>query len=97
MHVVSSARRREFLQTSAITAGALAMGPAWWRQALAQTPTTPGPGPYGPLGALDPVTAIRVPAGFKVRQIAAGKAIEGDTSTLEDPAVLERLAETDAV
>ena len=65
-------RRREFLQTSAITAGALAMGPAWWRQALAQTPATPGPGPYGPLGPLDPVTGIRVPAGFKVRQIAAG-------------------------
>ncbi|MFK7601507.1 acetate--CoA ligase [Deinococcus sp. SM5_A1] len=32
-----------------------------------------------------------------LRQIAAGKAIEGDTSTLEDPGVLERLAETDAV
>ncbi|CAM3388097.1 acetate--CoA ligase [Deinococcus saxicola] len=32
-----------------------------------------------------------------LRQIAAGKAIEGDTSTLEDPSVLERLAETDAV
>lgn len=32
-----------------------------------------------------------------LRQIAAGRAIEGDTSTLEDPGVLERLAETDAV
>ncbi|QFP77843.1 acetate--CoA ligase [Deinococcus sp. AJ005] len=32
-----------------------------------------------------------------LRQIAAGKAIEGDTSTLEDPGVLERLAETNAV
>ncbi|GGO39482.1 acetate--CoA ligase [Deinococcus humi] len=32
-----------------------------------------------------------------LRQIAAGKAIEGDTSTLEDPGVLERLAETAAV
>ncbi|MPY66772.1 acetate--CoA ligase [Deinococcus sp. SDU3-2] len=29
-----------------------------------------------------------------LRQIAAGKAIEGDTSTLEDPSVLERLAAT---
>ncbi|MFC4638478.1 acetate--CoA ligase [Deinococcus hohokamensis] len=29
-----------------------------------------------------------------LRQIAAGKAIEGDTSTLEDPGVLERLAAT---
>ncbi len=32
-----------------------------------------------------------------LRQIAAGRAIEGDTSTLEDPGVLERLAETAAV
>ncbi|CAM3731496.1 acetate--CoA ligase [Deinococcus frigens] len=32
-----------------------------------------------------------------LRQIAAGKEIQGDTSTLEDPAVLERLAETAAV
>ena len=65
-------RRREFLQTSAISAGALAMGPLWWRNALAQTPTTPGAGPYGPLGPIDPLTGIRVPSGFKVRQIAAG-------------------------
>uniref|UniRef100_UPI002869D7F5 acetate--CoA ligase n=1 Tax=Deinococcus sp. TaxID=47478 RepID=UPI002869D7F5 len=32
-----------------------------------------------------------------LRQIAAGRDIEGDTSTLEDPSVLERLAATDAV
>ncbi|GGL86124.1 acetyl-coenzyme A synthetase [Deinococcus aerolatus] len=32
-----------------------------------------------------------------LRQIAAGRAIEGDTSTLEDPGVLDRLAETPAV
>ncbi|THF85923.1 acetate--CoA ligase [Deinococcus sp. KSM4-11] len=32
-----------------------------------------------------------------LRQIAAGKAIEGDTSTLEDPSVLERLAATESV
>ncbi|MFC4427963.1 acetate--CoA ligase [Deinococcus navajonensis] len=32
-----------------------------------------------------------------LRQIAAGKAIEGDTSTLEDPGVLERLAATPPV
>ncbi|MEF2278788.1 acetate--CoA ligase [Deinococcus sp. YIM 134068] len=32
-----------------------------------------------------------------LRQIAAGKEIQGDTSTLEDPAVLERLAGTQAV
>jgi acetyl-CoA synthetase len=31
-----------------------------------------------------------------LRQIAAGQAIEGDTSTLEDPGVLERLAATPA-
>ncbi|MBZ9715174.1 acetate--CoA ligase [Deinococcus multiflagellatus] len=32
-----------------------------------------------------------------LRQIAAGKTIEGDTSTLEDPGVLDRLAATAAV
>ncbi|MEW6420125.1 MAG: acetate--CoA ligase [Deinococcota bacterium] len=32
-----------------------------------------------------------------LRQIAAGQAIQGDTSTLEDPGVLERLAATPAV
>ncbi|GAA5534613.1 acetate--CoA ligase [Deinococcus aluminii] len=32
-----------------------------------------------------------------LRQIAAGKEIQGDTSTLEDPGVLERLAATEAV
>ena len=32
-----------------------------------------------------------------LRQIAAGRTIEGDTSTLEDPAVLERLAATEPV
>ncbi len=32
-----------------------------------------------------------------LRQIAAGQPIQGDTSTLEDPGVLERLAETPAV
>lgn len=32
-----------------------------------------------------------------LRQIAAGKEIQGDTSTLEDPAVLERLAATEVV
>ncbi|MDV6373521.1 acetate--CoA ligase [Deinococcus arenicola] len=32
-----------------------------------------------------------------LRQIAAGQAIQGDTSTLEDPAVLDRLAEMSAV
>ena len=32
-----------------------------------------------------------------LRQIAAGKAIQGDTSTLEDPGVLDRLAATPPV
>lgn len=63
--------RRRFLQTSLTTAGALAMGPAYWRGALAQTPTTPGPGPYGPLGAPDPITGLRVPEGFSSRVVAA--------------------------
>jgi len=62
--------RRAFLRTSALTATALAMGPAFWRAALAATPTTPGPGPYGPLGAPD-ANGIRLPAGFGSRSIAS--------------------------
>lgn len=62
--------RREFLKTSALTATALAMGPDYWRQALAQKPATPGPGPYGPPGAADSY-GVSVPAGFKNRLIAS--------------------------
>ncbi|WP_354702009.1 alkaline phosphatase PhoX [Paraconexibacter sp. AEG42_29] len=62
--------RRDFLKSSALSAGVLAMGPAYWREALAAAPATPGRGPYGPLGPPD-ANGIALPAGFSVRQIAA--------------------------
>jgi secreted PhoX family phosphatase len=69
--------RRRLLQTGALAAGALAMGPAYWRQALAASPTTPGVGPYGPLGAPDRF-GIALPEGFRARLVAAtGSPVEG--------------------
>lgn len=66
-------RRRDFLRSSALAAGGLALGPAFWRDALAQTPATPGPGPYGPLQAPD-VNGLMLPAGFSSRVVAQGQA-----------------------
>lgn len=77
-HVVD---RRGFLKGTALTMGTLAMGPAFWRQALAQSPATPGVGPYGPLGAADPL-GIALPQGFSSRLIAAsGTPVLGTTYT----------------
>lgn len=61
--------RRTFLRTGALAAGALAMGPSYWRAALAQSPTTPGVGPYGPLGAPNAL-GVAVPEGFTARLLA---------------------------
>lgn len=63
--------RRAFLHSTSIASGVFAFGPAFW-QDLFGTPATPGPGPYGPPGAADPVTGIAVPIGFSVREIARG-------------------------
>ena len=63
-------RRREFLQASVVGTGALAFGPAFWREALA-APATPGPGPYGPLQPADE-NGIMLPEGFSSREIARG-------------------------
>ena len=54
-----------------MSAGALAMGPSFWEQALAASPATPGPGPYGPLQPPD-ANGIMLPAGFQSRVIARG-------------------------
>ncbi len=62
-------RRRDFIRTSALSAGTLAFGPAFWRTALAQAPATPGTGPYGPLGPTD-ANGLALPAGFSSRVIA---------------------------
>ena len=67
-------RRRDFIRTGLLSAGALTLGPGFWREALAQAPAaTPGTGPYGPLGSPDG-NGIRLPAGFSSREIARGLA-----------------------
>jgi uncharacterized protein len=63
-------RRREFLQASVVGAGALAFGPAFWRDALA-APAVSGRGPYGPLRPPDP-NGIMLPEGFSSRPVAMG-------------------------
>lgn len=71
-------RRREFLRASLIGTGALAFGPAFWREALA-APAQPGPGPYGPLQPAD-ANGIMLPPGFKSRPVAmGGQPVEGTT------------------
>ena len=60
--------RRQFLRASAAAVGAVALGPSFWRQAIAAT-ALPGPSPYGPLLAPD-ARGIRLPAGFTSREIA---------------------------
>src|SRR4051812_17048393 len=70
--------RRSFLRTTALGAGALAFGPAFWRAAYG-APAPPGPG-YGPLGAPD-LNGIRLPPGFTSRVIASsGQPVAGGTS-----------------
>ena len=64
-------RRREFLRTGLLGAGALTFGPTFWSEALAGSPATPGPGPYGPLQPPD-ANGIMLPAGFKSRIVAQG-------------------------
>jgi hypothetical protein len=61
-----------------LTAGALALGPSFWRHALA-APATSGPGPYGALGAPDG-NGVRLPAGFTSRVVArANEPVAGTT------------------
>ena len=55
-----------------MAAGSLALGPSFWREALA-APATPGPGPYGPLGSPNEF-GLAVPQGFSSRLIAKGGA-----------------------
>jgi secreted PhoX family phosphatase len=70
--------RRDFLRTSSLTVGALALGPSFWRQALADEPVRVAPGPYGPLGAPN-AAGIAVPQGFTARTVAAGNQPVGTT------------------
>jgi hypothetical protein len=59
------------LRSSALAAGALAFGPAFYQRAFAASPATVGPGPYGPIGAFD-ANGVGLPAGFTSREIARG-------------------------
>jgi len=63
-------RRREVVSTGLTAAGALALGPEFWRAALA-APAEPGRSPYGPLRPPDR-NGIRLPEGFRSRVIARG-------------------------
>ena len=70
--------RRQFVGTGALTAAALAFGPAFWRQALASAATA-GAGPYGPLGPAD-ANGLMLPSGFTSREIArSGAPVAGYT------------------
>lgn len=64
--------RRAFIQTGLAAAGTIALGPGFWREALA-APAKPGPGPYGPLGSPDQF-GLALPQGFSARLIAKGGA-----------------------
>ncbi len=68
---MESVSRRTFLRAGLLAGGALALGPAFYRDALAAGATTPGPGPYG-VPAVDTRFGIKVPEGFSVREIAKG-------------------------
>jgi len=62
-------RRREFIASGALAAGAL-LSPAFLRHALA-APATAGESPYGPLQAPD-ANGLMLPPGFTSREVARG-------------------------
>ena len=65
--------RRAFIQTGVAAAGALALGPRFWSEALA-APATPGPGPYGPPAGSPNELGLVLPQGFSSRLIGKGAA-----------------------
>jgi secreted PhoX family phosphatase len=70
-------RRREFVGSGLLAAGALAFGPSFWRRAFSAGAATAGPGPYGPLQPPD-ANGIMLPQGFSSRVIArGGEPVEG--------------------
>jgi hypothetical protein len=70
-HTSFQLNRRAFLRAGLSSAGALALGPAFFERAFAAGPVTVGPGPYGPLQPYD-ANGIALPAGFTSREIARG-------------------------
>jgi hypothetical protein len=65
--------RRAFIQTGIAAAGALALGPHFWREALA-APARPGAGPYGPPVGSPNEFGLTLPEGFSSRLVAKGGA-----------------------
>ncbi|MFA9270564.1 MAG: alkaline phosphatase PhoX [Baekduiaceae bacterium] len=75
--------RRALLRAGLLAGGALALGPAFYRDALAAAggAATPGPGPYG-VPSVETPLGIRIPEGFSVREIAkGGRRVPGTTYT----------------
>lgn len=58
------------MRTGLVAAGGIALGPAFWRNALA-APARRGRSPYGPLGPPD-LNGVRLPEGFRSRIVARG-------------------------
>lgn len=63
-------RRRDLFAGGAAAVGVLALGPSFWREALA-APATVGDGPYGPLQPAD-ANGLMLPQGFRSRELARG-------------------------
>src|SRR5215213_9065117 len=72
-------RRRDFVGTGVLAAGALAFGPSFWRRAFEAEAATAGEGPYGPLQPPD-ANGIMLPQGFTSREIARGNQIVPGTA-----------------
>jgi secreted PhoX family phosphatase len=69
--------RRVLLRSGLAGAGALTLGPAFWRNAFAAAPVRAAEGPYGPLQPPD-ANGIMLPKGFSSREIArAGQPVPG--------------------
>jgi secreted PhoX family phosphatase len=70
--------RRDFLRLSALGGGAVALGPAFWKEAYA-APAQPGPSPYGAMSGSPDANGVRLPAGFTSRIIARSGRVVGTT------------------
>ena len=66
------------MKTGMVAGAWLTFGGGAWRAALAGSPATPGPGPYGPLQAPD-ANGIMLPEGFSSRIVARAGAPVGTT------------------
>jgi hypothetical protein len=70
--------RRELLRLSMLGGGALALGPAFWKEAYA-APARPGPSPYGAISGSPDANGVRLPAGFTSRIVASSGRGVGNT------------------